>query len=154
MDRMHHIGSKIKALSCALSQEMNRSTAALDLTGSQAFFLCYLASQQDAPVYPRDLEKEFDFTHPTVSGVLRRMESKGFITFRTGENDRRRKQILLTEKAVQCHEAMLQHVLSTEEAATRGLTPDECAELHRLLDKLIVNMGVLPNRQPPIEEEE
>jgi len=154
MDQSRYIGPKIKLLSTALGQEINRSTAALDLTGSQSFFLCYLVSHRDQPVYPRDLEKAFDFTHPTVSGILRRMETKGFIYFQQGEHDRRCKQIMLTEKALQCHDAMLQHIQCTETAATNGLTQAEIDMLCSLLDRVIGNLGAASCCKPTSGKEE
>lgn len=153
MESKLYIGHKIKVLSCVLGQEVSRSTAALDLTASQAFFLGYLVSHANQPVYPRDLEREFEFSHPTVSGILRRMEAKGFITFRTGENDRRRKQILPTEKAFACCDAITANIERTEAAATNGMSAAEIAELNRLLDKVITNLGATSECCRPKEEE-
>ena len=81
MDITLHIGAKLKALSAAMAQEANRCTAELGLTCSQSFFLGFLTRHQGKPVYPRDLEREFDFTHPTVSGILSRLNTKGFVGF-------------------------------------------------------------------------
>ena len=84
MEQHNHIGPKLKALSTAITQEINRGTAELGLTGSQSFFLGYLVRHRDRTVYPRDLEREFDFSHPTVSGILQRLQAKGFVTFQPG----------------------------------------------------------------------
>ncbi len=155
MDYTKHLGPKFKAIASALSQEMNRNTAQLDLTGSQCFFLGYLVHHRDHPIYQKDLEQEFDFSHPTVSGILSRLESKGFVTFRTGEHDRRCKEILVTEKAIECFETMRQHMLDTEACVTNGFSPDELAELSRLLDKVMSNLGVsrCPKLPHPKKEE-
>ena len=155
MERSQHIGPKIKALSTAMAQELNRSTAELGLTSSQAFFLGYLVHHRDQPIYPRDFEREFDFSHPTVSGVLRRLESKGFVTFQPGEKDRRCKQVLLTEKAMECHAAIGRRLMQTEQKALTGLSDAEVAELHRLLGVIMKNMGVsLCCRPPRVQEDE
>ena len=55
MEQHNHIGPKLKALSTAITQEINRGTAELGLTGSQSFFLGYLVRHRDRTVYPRDL---------------------------------------------------------------------------------------------------
>ena len=154
MERSQHIGPKIKALSTAMAQELNRSTAELGLTSSQAFFLGYLVHHRERPVYPRDLEREFEFSHPTVSGVLRRLESKGFVTFQPGENDRRCKQVLLTEKAMEYHAAIGRRLLQTEQKALAGLSETEVAELHRLLGIVMNNMGVTRCCPPGGQEDE
>ena len=122
---------------------------------SFAFFLGYLVHHRDQPIYPRDFEREFDFSHPTVSGVLRRLESKGFVTFQPGEKDRRCKQVLLTEKAMECHAAIGRRLMQTEQKALTGLSDAEVAELHRLLGVIMKNMGVsLCCRPPRVQEDE
>ena len=71
------LGFKIKTISKLLAQNMTNSIASLDLTSSQSVvlgYLCYRAQRQET-VYPRDLERHFSFTHPTVSGLLQRLVS-------------------------------------------------------------------------------
>ena len=73
------LGFKIKTISKLLTQNMTNSITSLDLTSSQAIvlgYLCYRARQQER-AYPRDLERHFSYTHPTVSGRLQRLEAKG-----------------------------------------------------------------------------
>lgn len=154
MDRRKLLGPKIKALSTALEQDMNRNTAALGLTCSQSFFLSYLIHNRDRAVYSRDLEREFDFAHPTVSGVLRRLELKGFISFQPGEKDKRCKQILVTGKAIECHAMMVRHLHETEDKVTAGMTPQEIQDLHRLLGIAMRNMGVSLSQKPLPEQED
>ena len=154
MEQHNHIGTKLKALSTAITQEINRGTAELGLTGSQSFFLGYLVRHRDRTVYPRDLEREFDFSHPTVSGILQRLQTKGFVTFQPGETDRRCKQVLVTDKAVECHAAVMRQIAQTEARAVAGMQPEEIQELDRLLGMMMNNMGVsLCRRQPRTEEE-
>ena len=71
------LGFKIKIISKLLTQNMNNSITSLDLTSSQARvlgYLCYRTKRQEK-VYPRDIERHFRFTHPTVSGLLQRLEA-------------------------------------------------------------------------------
>ena len=154
MDHTKQLGPKFKAISSALAQDMNRSTAQLDLTSSQCFFLGYLVHHRHRAIYQKDLEQAFDFSHPTVSGILGRLESKGFVTFRPGEHDRRCKEILVTEKAIECFETMRGHMMETEAKVTNGLTPAECSELHRLLEKVMSNLGVSRCPKPPHPDKE
>ena len=154
MNRSSRIGAKLKVLSAAFGQEANRRAAEVGLTGSQAFFLGYLSRHRDQPVYPRDLEQEFEFSHPTVSGILFRMEKKGFVTFRAGENDKRRKQILITEKGLQAHGAVIRHLDAVEQQALSGMKEAEIAEFQRLLSLAMENLGVTVARIPTPEQEE
>ena len=150
----NRIGPKLKVLSSAFGQEANRRTAEVGLTGSQAFFLGYLTRHGNRPVYPRDLEREFEFSHPTVSGILFRMEKKGFVAFRAGETDKRRKQILITEKGRQAHEAVIRQLDAIEQQALSGMTETEVTEFRRLLSLAAENLGATAARIPTPEQEE
>ena len=153
MDNSPHIGAKLKVLSAAMSQDANRRIAEQGLTCSQGFFIGYLVRHQDHPVYPRDLEREFDFSHPTVSGILARLEKKGFLSFQPDEKDKRLKQILLTEKAMACHRSVMQALQEAEGKIVTGMTETEISDFHRLLGIAMQNLGATLGDRPSNEEE-
>ena len=75
------LGFKIKTISKLLTQNMNNSITSLDLTSSQARVLGYLCcrTKRQETVYPRDIERHFHFTHPTVSGLMARRRSQSTV---------------------------------------------------------------------------
>lgn len=133
------VGWKIKRLHSAYAQFRERNIQKLDLTSTQAFLLGYLSHHSDAPVYAGDIGRDFGLRHPTVSGLLSRMEQKGFIRYEADE-DHRRKRIVLTERALAVHEQILEQIHATNMLATANLTKDEVATLHRLLDQVYANL--------------
>lgn len=133
------VGWKIKRLHSAYAQFRERNIQKLDLTSTQAFLLGYLSHHSDAPVYAGSIGRDFGLRHPTVSGLLSRMEQKGFIRYEADE-DHRRKQIVLTERALAVHEQILEQIHATNMLATANLTKDEVATLHRLLDQVYANL--------------
>ena len=112
----------------------------LELTGAQGHIMAYLAHTKTPPC-PRDLEAEFRLTHPTVSGLLSRLEQKGFIELRTDPEDRRVKRIYVLEKGRQCHEVMHQTLLENEQRMVAGFTPGEQEIFSDILQRAIRNMG-------------
>ena len=115
--------------------------------------MAYLAHAKEAPC-PRDLEAEFQLTHPTVSGLLSRLEQKGFIELRTDPEDRRCKRIYILPKGMECHERMHKTILETEEHLVRDFTPQEREQFAQLLKRAIDNMGHTPCHTKPKEENE
>ena len=73
------IGQQMRIAHQAIHQHIDRKLASMDLTGIQSFVLRYLSEHSGEVVYPRDIEKQFHLTHPTVSGILQRLESKDFL---------------------------------------------------------------------------
>jgi MarR family transcriptional regulator, organic hydroperoxide resistance regulator len=79
-------------------------------------------------------------TPATTTRMLQRMENAGFITRRADAVDQRVSRVYLTEsgRAVQ---SRVEAVLQTIEAETfAGFNPEECAQLHRFLNRLRDNL--------------
>ena len=119
---------------------MDSAMESLELTGAQGHIMAYLAHAKTPPC-PRDLEAEFHLTHPTVSGLLSRLEQKGFIELRTDPEDRRIKRIYVLEKGRQCHEVMHKTLLENEQRIVAGFTPEEQELFSAFLQRAIRNMG-------------
>ena len=112
----------------------------MELTAVQGHIMAYLAHAKQPPC-PRDLEAEFHLTHPTVSGILSRLEQKGFLELRTDPEDRRCKRIYVLEKGWQCHEVMHRTIQENERRMTEGFTEEEQELFATLLQRAIRNMG-------------
>lgn len=102
-------------------------------------YLCYHA-QQGKAVYPRDIEKHFGFTHPTVSGLLQRMEAKGFVHLEPSEEDRRCKRVVVTDRALQVNRQVLDQLEAAEQQMVRGMSEQEITQLHTQFERIIQNL--------------
>lgn len=131
---------------------MDNALQTMDLTGAQGHIMAYLAHTQTPPC-PRDLEAEFHLTHPTVSGLLSRLEQKGFIELRTDPEDRRCKRIYVLEKGQQCHELMHRTILENEQRMVKDFTNEEQEMFKMFLERAIRNMGADPTPRRFKEEE-
>jgi len=96
--------------------------------------------ERGEPVRARDVERQFGFSHPTVSGLLQRLEAKGFIVCVPDREDRRCKRISPTEKALRLNEAVRAEIARTEQTLAAGMTPEELALLRDLLRRMICNL--------------
>ena len=137
------LGFKIKTISELMSQQMTNRIASLDLTSSQAFVLRYLCCQsaQNRSVSPRDIERHFQLSHPTVSGLLQRLEAKGFILVQPAPDDRRCKQVVPTSRAQQLNEQIRLRIREAEQQLVSGMTPAEVAQLGSFLSRMIQNIS-------------
>lgn len=137
-----HLGHRVRILSQAIRLAIDHKLLDLDLTGQQSFILRYLSERKHDVVYPKDIEKRFNLTHPTVSGLLQRLESKGFLTCVPDPDDRRFKRVVMTEKAEECQKEIWQHILTIEEAMTAGMSDEDIDTFVRLLDLATQNLDV------------
>ena len=145
-------GHYIRILHCSTDQAMTNALLSMDLTAAQGHIMGYIALRQKDPPCPRDIEEVFHLSHPTVSGLLSRLEKKGFIEFRPDETDRRCKRIYLLPKGMELHETMRQIINNTEARLVQGFTEEEQEQFTRLLLRAINNMGGHPCKRKPKEE--
>ena len=146
-----HFGHRIRILHWCTDQAMTTALSSMELTSAQGHIMGYLAHRA-APPCAKDIEEVFHLSHPTVSGLLARLEKKGFIQFRPDENDRRCKRIFLLEKGRQCQELMHNTIRNNENQMVMGFTEEEKAQFSALLDRAITNMGGSPCQRQHKEE--
>ena len=149
---MHHrFGQLIRVLENCTDQVMNTALASMDLTAAQGHVMAFVTHRQSPPC-ARDIEEAFQLSHPTVSGILSRLEQKGFIELRPDAQDRRCKRIYLLSKGKELHDTMHQTILTTEEKLVDGFTEEEQQQFAALLKRAIDNLGGHPCKRKHKEE--
>ncbi len=138
-----HYGPLLRILHSSMDQSINLALESMELTSAQGHIMGYLA-RRETPACPRDIEEAFRLSHPTVSGLLSRMEKKGFIELRTDEKDRRCKRIFLLPKGQECTQSLYQTIVANEKKLVEGFTPQEQAQFRTLLERAISNLGGWP----------
>ena len=83
----------------------------------------------------------FQLSHPTVSGILTRLEKKEFIELYPDPADRRCKRIRVLPKGEQCRETMDRTIRDMEHKIVKDFAPQERELFHSLLLRAIENMG-------------
>ena len=135
-----YYGHRIRILHWVADQTMSATLASMDLTASQGHILAYIAHSQHPPC-PRDIEEAFQLSHPTVSGLLSRLEKKGFICSAPDPTDRRCKRVSLDAKGRECLARMEATIAENERRMVENFTEEEKRQFADLLDRAIINMG-------------
>lgn len=125
---------------------VSNALAEMDLTASQGQIMGFLTHRKDPPC-SRDIEEAFHLSHPTVSGLLSRLEKKGFIEFRPDSRDRRCKRIYILPKGQACHETIRQTIEAYEAKVVADFTEDEKELFAQFLNRSIANLGPKPCEQ-------
>lgn len=136
-----HIGRMVKILNTSIEREMNRELAQFDLTGGQGAIMGYLTHHPGQEICQKDLEREFELSHPTMSSILSRMENKGIITTAPLEKDKRYKKISLTEKGLDLDREIFSRIEKMESRLLEGFSEDEKSEAFKLMHRLIQNIS-------------
>lgn len=139
--RGNQIGFTVKQINNIYEKELNERLKKLGITSSQCAVLDYLFHTNKEEVNQRDVEKNLSLKNPTVTGILRRMEEKGFILCVPNATDKRKKNIYLTEKAYDIQRKMDADRRKLDKRLVIGLSKKEVDALSRALKKVLYNIS-------------
>lgn len=135
------IGFLFKQVNNLYEKELNNRLRELGLTSSQCEVLDFLLQSSKDQVTQRDVEKALNLKNPTVTGLLKRLDEKGFILSIPSGKDRRCKNIYLTEKAYDIQKRMETERKKIDKMLTLGMTKKETEALYKMLNRVIYNMA-------------
>jgi DNA-binding MarR family transcriptional regulator len=138
-----HWGHYFRILHSSTDQTISNALADMELTSAQGHIMGYLVHSPQPPC-ARDIEEAFQLSHPTVSGLLARLERKGFIELRPDPNDRRCKRIFILPKGQQLQATMHSAIQSIETRLVQDFSPEEKELFTQFLLRAIHNVGICP----------
>lgn len=135
----NNIGFLLKQVTDKLQTRADAKMKSWQLTLSQSRVLGYL-DQQGGQATQRDLEAALSVSHPTVVGLVSRLEQNGFVTCWQDQADRRNKMVALTDKAKIMGAELAADVSRQEAHMLRGLSSEEVAALRHALKTIYQNL--------------
>ena len=135
------LGFKVKQINNVYEKELTERLKIIGITSSQCAVLDFLFHTNKDEVNQIDVEKGLNLKNPTVTGLLKRLDEKGFIFCVPSSTDRRRKKIYLTEKAFDIQRKMEADRRKVDKVLTRGMTKREIEAAHKALDKMLYNIA-------------
>ncbi len=137
-------GLRIAILDRAFKRRMDERVSGMDLTAVQLRVLGEIHRLEESgitEINQRDLEKQEQVTHPTMTGILKRLEAKGFILSMPSPTDRRYKKIVCTPKARGIHQEIAAQDAIVFQELCRGLTQGDIDEFIRVTDVMLSNIA-------------
>ena len=138
----HNItGFYIKRISDYIEADANKALEQYGITYSQARVLSFLLKSQNKVIIQKDIENYLEIKHPTVIGLLQRMEAKGLIVSVVDPQDKRQRIITLTDSAFELEKKITDHVEDAEQRMAEGMTKEELDTIKQLLYKVYKNIS-------------
>lgn len=126
----------------ALVKYRNKKATAFSLTAVQMDVAVFLIKNQDKDeINQLDVQRYLMLSHPAVTGILQRMEEKGFIKREQSSRDARYNCLHLTQKGLELEDVLIDNAAKAEKILTKNMTIEEEAELHRLLQIALDNIN-------------
>ena len=102
--------------------------------------LLYLKKHEEDTLTQRDLETGLTLKNPTVTGLLNRLEEKGFITREQNLNDKRSKFIKMTEKTQRVLDDAYLYIQELDAKMLNGISKEEKEQLFKHIYKILDNL--------------
>jgi len=137
------IGMKFAIVHRAFRREIDTLLSQRDITGAQMGVLGELRRLEEkceGEINQRELERASHLTHPTMTEIIKKLEQKGYVACRTDSEDRRRKLICSTPKAVELRRDMNAMDMKVLEKMARGIDGDDLETTRRVINAMLENI--------------
>lgn len=132
------VGYLIKSINDKLTVKVDAELKQFNLTMSQCRVFLYLSSRGGQGTQ-KEIETFLGVSHPTVVGLVSRMEQNGYVICWPCE-DGRNKNVKLTPKAEDIDKDMKKNMQANEQKLLEPLSPEESEKLRDLLLKVVQHL--------------
>lgn len=135
-------GEYFKMINIQFMAHADAALRPLGLTCAQSDVLQFLADRGEQETTMQDIGQHFHLKHPTVIGLIQRLEQKGFVTTAISERDRRCRVVRLTDQFDEVQRVMNEIRVYLDARAARGFSEEEMATLCSYLKRVYENISV------------
>ena len=144
---LNRIGPKIKIANTLIEKELNKQFAEIfrdySLTGAQISLMIYLYESKPRQITQKEVADAFVLSHPTIRGIVKRLEANKLIATSRLENDQRQIVLKLSDKGFNLIDKNIVKIRSimtnVNTRITKGLSDREISELEQVLSKISAN---------------
>lgn len=135
------IGMLFKKITEQLEKSGNEYFSTLGVTLSQVRVLHFIHRQPQGMTTQKELEESYNVSHPTINGILKRLEKKNLIKTNIVTNRRLSKEVCLTEEGFALIKEMEKPKISVEKILTKNFTKQEITALKKMLRRMADNLS-------------
>ena len=140
MNEKKKTGYLLKIITDVLAREANHMLKEQDLTWSQSRLIGFL-QRNGGECTQKEIENFLEVSHPTVVGIVSRMEQNGFVTCRIDDSDRRNKIVKLTDRSVEVGKSIRESLIEQDRTMFDGFSDAERKQLDEYLLRIYDNLS-------------
>lgn len=148
MDDKTPIGLNIAIIDRAFRKKLDEKASRMGLTSSQIRALAAISLMETsgvAEINQRMLEEHEQVTHPTMTGILQRLENKGFIKSEPSAVDRRYKKINSTGQGVGISKKLEDQDMEILKELCSGMTEEQINQFLELTQMMVNTIARIDN---------
>ena len=144
---LNRIGPKIKIANTLIEKELNKEFGEIfrdySLTGAQISLMIYLYDSKERKITQKEVADIFVLSHPTIRGIVKRLEANKLIVTSRLENDQRQIVLELSNEGFNLIDKNIFKIrtimTNINTRITNGLSKQEISELEQVLNKISAN---------------
>lgn len=133
------VGYLLKNINDKLKVKADADLKRYNLTLTQSRVFAFL-HDNGGQMTQKEIEAFLEVSHPTVVGIVSRMEQNGYVTCWFDTQDRRNKIVKLTKQAEAIGCEMEQNIQNNEKLLLDSLSDEEIQQLRKMLTTLYNNL--------------
>lgn len=130
----------VSKLSNKIRRKIDAFSSKEDFSGAQGRVLHFILAQTE-DVFQKDIEEEYGLRPPTATELLKKMEQSGLIRREAVSYDARLKKIIVTEKAMQYKDQIVNDQITLENELTKGISVAEMKTFFRVMKIMLKNLS-------------
>jgi len=134
------VGYLLKQITDKIKVSADASLKNRELTLSQVRVLEFVSDYAEG-VTQKAIEEHFQVSHPTIVGIITRMEKKGYLECWPDPADKRNKMVRLTAKAQSVSIEVKQERESWEMRLLKGFSEEQTGSLYEALYRILENVN-------------
>ena len=140
MDNKEEIGFLVHRIDKTIKANMDNELSKHDLTFSQSQVLRHIQKNKGT-ISQKKLQELMNVSHPTIVGLVQRLEAKGYVETSIDPEDRRSKIVRTTDLADKFKKDLISSRQRFDKKMLKGLNEEELDELYRMLDHMYSNIS-------------
>ena len=133
------IGYLIKIINDKMKSKIDADLKNYNLTFAQGRVLAFI-NKKGGQATQKEIEIFLNVSHPTVVGIVSRLEQNGYAESFTDSSDKRNKIVKMTQSAKKMEAKIRRDIVEAENKMTYSLSDSEVKELRRMLMIVYTNL--------------
>ncbi|MDO4554787.1 MAG: MarR family transcriptional regulator [Lachnospiraceae bacterium] len=134
------LGPIFKQINIRCMKAFNKKMEKHNLTFPQSEILLFLGCMDGQPVSQRQIEMHLHLKNPTVTGLLKRLEEKNYVSRTINPKDKRSHMVVLTKESQELLSVMRQEGEEMDQKLIEGLSEKEIEQLFCYLNVILNNI--------------
>ncbi|MBE6104282.1 MAG: MarR family transcriptional regulator [Erysipelotrichaceae bacterium] len=140
MERKEEIGYLIHKIDNRIKTRIDNQLKKNELTFSQSQVLHHL-DRNGGSLNQKELQSLMNVSHPTIVGLVQRLETNGFVKTETDPQDRRNKIVTTTEAAEQFKKELIKNRTKSNKMMLEGISAEDMETAVRVLNRMLENIN-------------